>query len=207
MYSPRLFRDGDLASILAFVERYPFATLIAPSPDGWPEITHVPCYVDETKTHLWFHVARANAIADLPLGSPVAAVFQGPHAYVSPRWYRAPNEQVPTWNYSVAHVRGRTTGPASPARLAEILDELTRRHEGPEGWRPSWISEELRAGLMSSIVGMGLSIEKWEGKHKLSQNRSLEDQRRVAAAFEQGGTDAGRELAEGMRRNLENRAG
>ncbi len=34
----------------------------------------------------------------------VLFMFQGPHAYISPRWYADTTKQVPTWNYVAAHV-------------------------------------------------------------------------------------------------------
>ena len=32
-------------------------------------------------------------------------MFSGPHAYVSPTWYRTPGT-VPTWNYAAVHAYG-----------------------------------------------------------------------------------------------------
>lgn len=55
------------------------------------------------------HVALANNVwrrADQ--GARVLAVFQGPHAYVSPNWYPSKREHhrvVPTYNYVTVHAR------------------------------------------------------------------------------------------------------
>src|SRR5207247_1816342 len=131
------------------------------------------------------HTARANPIWRAALAAArVTAVFAGPHAYVSPRWYQRPAEHVPTWNYAVAHVHGRAHGPMPDDQLAALVGELAERHEAgaPEPWRFTDMTPDDRDKLLPQIVGLSIAIERLEGKFKLSQNRSDADRARVRAA-------------------------
>ena len=81
------------------------------------------------------HLARANAhwrrIVD---GSPALAIVTGPDTYVSPSWYATKAEHgkvVPTWNYSVVHLRGRIVVHDDPAWVHALVTRLTDRHESP----------------------------------------------------------------------------
>ena len=67
-------------------------------------------------------------------GEHVLALFQGPHAYVSPAFYEQKaisGKVVPTWNYAVVHAHGRLRAIDDPAWLHGLLQRLTERHEAP----------------------------------------------------------------------------
>ncbi len=109
MYTPPRFRETDEAFTLDFVAANGFATLVSVGQDG-PVATHVPIdlHRDASATYLLGHMARANPQwRTLSPDRDVLAIYLGPHAYVSPRWYDHPN--VPTWNYLAVHVYGRPT--------------------------------------------------------------------------------------------------
>ena len=130
MYLPAAFGCDDLPLLLSLMRRHPFATVVGVA-GGAPEIAHLPLLVKEGPLRIEGHVARQNPLARLvEAGAPLTAVFHGPHAYVSPRFYRtAPN--VPTWNYAVVHASG-------PARATEALPhvrELTAAFEAGQ-WAP-----------------------------------------------------------------------
>ena len=65
-------------------------------------------------------MARANPQWRELAGQTVLAVFSGPHAYISPTWYEAPNV-VPTWNYVAVHAYGRAELVEDRAALLEIV--------------------------------------------------------------------------------------
>jgi transcriptional regulator len=192
MYTPKLFLETDRARLFDLIESLGFGVLIA-ADDGAVEIAHVPYVLDrERGAHgeLRFHVARANRIWKLATQGPqLTVVFNGPHGYVSPQWYERPSEQVPTWNYAVAYAHGRVTGPMGHEELCKLLDDLVTQHErgAPEPWTIGNLVPSHREELLDEIVGMTLSIDRLEGKFKLSQNRSLDDQDRVVRAFEERG--------------------
>ena len=78
------------------------------------------------------HLARANPqLADLDGGGEALAIFEGPHAYISPSWYEA-GPAVPTWNYAAVHAYGAARTIADPDWLRGLLQRLTERHEARE---------------------------------------------------------------------------
>jgi transcriptional regulator len=194
MYLPNVFAETDEGALLDLVERHPFGTLIAAG--DAPEIAHLPFLLDRAGRRLRAHVARANPIWKVAApGRPLVAIFAGPHAYVSPRWYERPADHVPTWNYAVVHVHGRAGGALPPEALARLIGDLSARYE-PGGWG---LAPELRDELLPQIVGFEIAIERLEGKFKLSQNRDPADHARVMAALAARGTPDDVEMAELMR--------
>ena len=106
-------------------------------------------------------------------------MFQGPHAYVSPSWY-ATSPAVPTWNYTAVHVYGAPQVIDDDQAFSDLLDKLIAFYEaGMSNPWPGRLPPDFRTNLMKGIVGFVMNIERIEGKFKLSQNRSREDQRRV----------------------------
>lgn len=195
MYLPRIFEEGSRERLFELVDAHPFATLVAVAPSGEPEIAHAPVLLDRDAlggARLVGHVARANPLASLvAAGARVTAVFHGPHGYVSPRWYGAPREQVPTWNYVVVHVEGTSRALAQDELRVE-LDRLARRFEAnaDDPWELDDLAPSFVDDLARGIVGFTIAIERLRGKAKLSQNRSSEDHARVIDALEaRGGAD------------------
>jgi transcriptional regulator len=111
-------------------------------------------------------------------------VFQGPHAYVSPRWYAgAPN--VPTWNYIAVHAYGPARRLDEPQALDRLLEELIAVNESgtPEPWGRAQVPAEYWAGMRRGIVGFEIEIARLDGKFKLSQNKTAADRAAAAAAL------------------------
>ena len=109
MYTPESFKVSDLPTLHAEMERSNFATMISPEPEGGLQVTHLPLLLKSDHGRLGTlagHVAKANPHWKL-FGTrrETLAIFHGPHAYVSPRWYRT-EVAVPTWNYVAVHAFG-----------------------------------------------------------------------------------------------------
>ncbi|HEX5133323.1 MAG TPA: FMN-binding negative transcriptional regulator, partial [Candidatus Krumholzibacteria bacterium] len=176
--------------------------------DGESFATHLPFMIDTGRgPHgtLVAHMARANPHWRAFEGAaPSLVVFMGPHSYISPAWYHD-RVTVPTWNYAVVHATGTprivTDDPAMRAMVMRLVDQ----HEAPLGhpWDVS-LSEPVMDVEMGGIVGFEIPIDRLEGKFKLNQNRSREDQEGVAAALEASGDAAGAEIARLMRARLGN---
>ena len=172
MYTPKAFACEDLEALHGLMEAYPFAILI--TSDG--AVSHIPLLLLPTEDGepgtLFGHVARPNPQAEsLRTLSYATAVFSGPHGYISPCWYETALA-VPTWNYAAVHVHGSVRiieGDDFLARLGQLLD----RYE-PEGWQERMPADYLRKQL-PGIVGFELTIERLEGKLKLSQNKPQAD--------------------------------
>ena len=184
MYIPEAFREQDPEALRALIRGNSFGVLVTQADDG-PIASHLPFLLDaERGEHgvLVAHVARANPHWRCLADRESLAIFQGPHAYVSPRWYTTPMA-VPTWNYAAVHAYGTARLLEDPAEVMDALERLVRQHD------PSWVMPEgdFIRKLASGIVAFELPIARLEGKFKLSQNRSEADRRGVAAALAGGG--------------------
>ena len=185
VYGPRHFA-GDRAMVARLVRDYPFATLITPG-EPEPVITHLPLLlVADGGPHgtLFGHFARANPHARIQTDAESVAIFHGPHAYVTPSWYADPAGAVPTWNYAVAHAHGAVELASDAAETRKVLDLLIQRFESGRTvpWQIGLDPDRLGA-MVDAIVGFRIRVTRIEAKFKLSQNRSPEDQRRVAAGL------------------------
>jgi transcriptional regulator len=200
LYQPPHFAVDDRLTLLALLREFPLATLVSAG-SGEPSFTHLPLEVDETAADLRLlgHVARANPHwKQWSEGATVTAIFRGPDAYVSPRWYST-REAVPTWNYIVVHAVGRIAITHDSDAKERILKALIDRHD--PGYRAQWdeLGDEFREKMRRGIVGLTVEVERLEGKFKLSQNRPAQDQQKVLAetATKDNG---GRSLAAWMQR-------
>lgn len=202
MYLPPSFEVADQARIHAVIRENGFATLVA-SADGKPFVSHVPLLLDAARGPqgtLRGHVARANPHADLLIaGAPMLAIFQGPHGYVSPTWYRDRTRNVPTWNYVAVHAQGIPRIVDQPEAVDGLLDGLAAAYEGGDKpWRIGELAEGQRAAMRKAIVCFDLPIDRLEAKFKLSQNKPEPDRLGVIAVLRQAGDPDSLALATAM---------
>jgi transcriptional regulator len=208
MYIPTPFREDRLDVLHDVIRQYSFATLVSYGATG-PIATHLPLLLDPTRGArgtLIGHVARENphwqVFRDAPEGETLA-IFQGPHAYISPTWYATPYA-VPTWNYVAVHAYGRPTPIEDEAAVYQIVAETVRVYESQFAYR--WDLDAYRdyaQKLLKNIVGFEFEITRLEGKRKLNQNRSQVDQRGVVAGLSEQADPPGLALASLMRERLE----
>ena len=168
--------------------------------DGLPDATFLPVLWEGDR--LVGHLARANAhwrrIVD---GSPALAIVTGPDAYVSPGWYATKAEHgkvVPTWNYSVVHLRGSVVVHDDAEWVRSLVTRLTDRHESSRStpWAVSDAPSDYIDKNLRPIVGVEVVVTSVEAKAKLSQNRSEEDRAGVAAGLTADGREPSRLVAE-----------
>lgn len=183
MYIPSPFTSPSDQEIEELVRDYPFATLITPH-ETEAEASHVPLLL-ETRDEGWVltgHLARANAHWRFLEGGESLAIFHGPQAYVSPLWYECAG--VPTWNYVVAHLRGRASLLSGEEDTLHVLRQVSARLEGEKGWRFQVPDDLAKPGLLSKhIVAFEIRVSSKAGKFKLSQNRSSADHEGVMAGL------------------------
>lgn len=198
-YIPQHFRLEDGEALERFVAAHAFGTLVSAGAAGL-SVSHVPFLPERDaggRLRLRGHVARANAHwRELEAAGEVLAIFQGPHAYVSPRWY-AQQPSVPTWNYAVVHARGRARL-LPESELPALLERLSRTYEAgqPEPWEMGSLPVDHAAKLLAAVVGFEVVVDRLEGKFKLSQNRGRADIAGVVGALQANGQS---ELAALMR--------
>ena len=206
MYLPKHFTNAEPHSLQALIESYNFAILFS-GHDETSQATHLPFLYDpERGPHgtLIGHMARANPQwREFDGALQVLVVFQGAHAYITPSWYADP-VAVPTWNYAAVHAYGRPTLVDRPDELRAIVERLAGQEQARLGdpWEVSQ-AEPIMVDKLRGIMGFEIPIDRLEGKYKLSQNRSREDQQGVVRALANGNSPMGHEVAGLMQANLE----
>jgi transcriptional regulator len=188
-YIPPHFRVDDPETLLAFMQAHGFVDLVSTT-DGQLQVSHVPLLAQRDADgtfRLTGHVARANPHWQvLERATDVAAIFWGPHAYVSPAWYEA-QPSVPTWNYAVVHAHGRVRL-TDEAELHEVVHELSAKYEvgRAKPWKLGDQPAPYVHSMLQHIVGFEMTVERLEGKFKLSQNRPAEIDRVIAGLEHDG---------------------
>jgi transcriptional regulator len=191
LYTPSSFASRDRTAALQLIADHPFATLITGVDGEESRVTHLPLLREDGA--LCGHMARANPHwRDFDRGRTVA-VFHGPHAYVSPRWYETPAQHVPTWNYAVVHVAGTPVLlDVDDARRAVV--ELTARFD------PDFTADMRKLEtLLPAIVAFRMPVARLDAKFKMNQNRSAGDRAGVVAALAASAVAGDRAVADWMR--------
>lgn len=210
MYVPKHFREEDLAVLQALMRAHSFATLISTQEDGVPVATSLPVLLETEPA------PYGTLKAHLALGNPqwhtlkqdreILVIFQGPHAYISPSWYEE-KLSVPTWNYATVHAYGRPRLITEPGELYEHLSTLVTTYEGsfPQPWQLEDLPGDYVAKMMKGVVGLSIKITRLQGKYKMSQNRSLQEQQQIIEQLQTAGDPLIREVASIMQGKLEHR--
>jgi transcriptional regulator len=188
MYISSSFAENDPGVLAEFVRQHSFGTLITSGPGSGLCASHIPFLLRDHGPHgtLVAHVARQNnQWRALRADTEVLVIFQGPHAYVSPRWYKV-KPSVPTWNYTAVHAYGRPRLIEDPTDVLQFLAEMVQTHEGSAAgaWRIDDVPPEFIRSMVAQIVVFAIDVQRIEGKFKLSQVRSAADQQAVVDALE-----------------------
>jgi transcriptional regulator len=206
MYNPVHYREERPEMLAGAIRDIKFAILVTPTRDGI-KVTHLPLILkgEPGAYVLEGHVARPNDHwGALDPALPSVAIFQGPHAYVSPSWYEAKREHgkvVPTWNYVTVHAHGTLERVDDQTALLAHLNDLTNANEAgrAEPWSVSDAPATYVAQMMRAIVGLRLRVERLEGKWKMSQNRGAADRLGTIAGLVGSAKAGDLEVAETMR--------
>jgi|HubBroStandDraft_2_1064218.scaffolds.fasta_scaffold15382_4 transcriptional regulator len=205
MYIPKRYEEKDAEKVHAFIRENSFAILVSVL-DGLPVATHIPLLLEKDgqgRDVLVGHIARGNEQkGSFAEGAKVLAIFPGPHAYVSPRWYTQMN--VPTWNYMAVHVYGTLTvigGEELRAALGRLVENYEQHLQRPVDIGE--IGEKRVVDEMRGIVGFRILVEEIQAAYKLSQNRDERSYQEVVRQLE-GGDEAARAVAGEMERREDN---
>ena len=199
MHPNPLFRHDDTAALDRHAGRIGFGSVFLTTPEG-PRVAHTPLLIADDR--LRFHLARGNALTRHLDGARALACVTGPDAYVSARWYDAP-DQVSTWNYIALEYEGPVRRLGEDALVA-LLEDLTAREEGRivSGGTP-WTMDKLSApamrGLLRGIVGFEMTVEARRETVKLARHKPAGDLARLAAGVEaEGHAEMARLMREGL---------
>lgn len=187
MYHRPAFAEPDLDRIAALIAAHPFGLLVTAA--GGLDASPIPFVVTREGDGLLLagHLAAGNPqCARIAAGDAALAIFGGPHAYISPSWYRT-QPAVPTWDYAAVHVHGALEPVTEDGAMRAMLRALSA-HD------PTFAQEALpvdyMAGMMRGIRAFRLRSSRIEAQWKMSQNRSIADRESVIAALRaQGGAD------------------
>ncbi|MCA8999349.1 MAG: FMN-binding negative transcriptional regulator, partial [Planctomycetaceae bacterium] len=181
MYIPQRFQMTNENVIWNFVASHAFGTLV--TSQGGLTGSHVPMLMEEGpdgRRKLLGHIARANLQWQQADGSPALAIFLGPHAYISPRWYEAKNV-VPTWNYLSVHIAGTIQFFDDRDRLLDLVQRSVDFFEDDAGasrWSIEENDRDVIQSLCEAIVGFEMSVDSVQGQWKLNQHHSEERRRK-----------------------------
>lgn len=191
MYIPSSFRESSIEQLHDLIVKHPLGLLVTHGDNGL-EASPIPflLYADEGKYgKLRAHLAKANPHwKSLGEHTECLVVFQGPDGYVTPSWYPSKaetNKVVPTWNYATVQVWGRATVIEDVAWLRRQLDDLTACQEmlRPQPWSVSDAPTDYITTQMKAIIGIEISINRIDGKWKMSQNKEDADREGVIAGM------------------------
>ncbi len=182
MYRPPRFDMPQQDLCWEIMEQESFATLVSSGATeaaggAFPTASHVPLYLERDRGErgtLFGHLASPNPHCALLEAGPALAVFSGPHAYVSPRYYER-TDLVPTWNYVAVHAYGTPRILHGAEQKRAVLRELSARYEPAGGWSPDQLPEGRLEAMLKGIVAFELPIDRLEGKAKLSQDKASPD--------------------------------
>ena len=158
-----------------------------------PVATHLPFLpaAEGDKTVLRTHLSRANPQwKGLDGQTDVLVVFGGPHAYISPRWYDHVN--VPTMNYVAVHAYGKPRLIEDGQEVYALLKSQIEQFEAkPEAYNIGTLPSTFLAGEMRGLVALEITVDRWEGNFKLSQNRDEKNYRNIVAELGKTGNPTG----------------
>jgi transcriptional regulator len=190
VYIPHYYKEQDRSKLIAFMRENSFGVLISHGNKGLHG-THLPFVTEERGEDLVLitHLAKANPQwEEFGEENEVMAIFTGPHGYVSPSNYEK-KESVPTWNYVAVHAYGKATIVHDHGSVLSILEKMIYSYE--EAYRKQWegLSEDYRNKMIKGIVAFEIVVSKLEGKYKLSQNKTANEQKKIVTEFEKQGNE------------------
>jgi predicted FMN-binding regulatory protein PaiB len=148
----------------------------------------------------------------LELSDEVLILFNGPHHhYVTPKFYTetkpATGKVVPTWNYAAAQAYGKirvycdSKSEETSKFLQTQIEDLSRQSEtkimgSSSPWEVSDAPVNYVDLLKKNIIGIEITIDRLQGKFKMSQEMGQGDRQGVIEGFQNLGTDVGKGIAD-----------
>ncbi len=137
----------------------------------------------------------------MTLNSLSVVTFQGPRKYITPGWFPSKVEHgkvVPTWNYAVAHARGTARAVDDKDWLLDLVTRLTDTQEAKQQtpWRVADAPTQYIDKMLGAIVGIEISIDRIEGKLRVSQDEAMQDRRGIVTGLQKTASEEGKAMAE-----------
>ena len=202
MYQPVEFQEHDDKFVSGLVAAHPFGVIVGAGHAGLGA-AHLPFqFVQENGVRvLEGHGAIRNEwLASLQDGAEVIVIFSGAHSYITPGVYQA-EPDVPTWNYTAVHVRGRYRR-LPESDIAGVLERTVQHNEAGvmgSGWSTSSMSVSDLRSLARGVIAFRIDTIDVSAGRKLSQDKLQADVDAVEAHLSACPHSGAREVAEDMR--------
>jgi transcriptional regulator len=158
--------------MIEVIKTYPLATIVSVK-NNEPLITHLPLIYNDDG-NLIGHIDIYNPQAEvLKNDNDITIIFSGPQCYISPSIYTT--KQLPTWNYIRVHLKGKVKAIESKEALKNSLITMTAFLEAPDHKYVLDTDNKRMEGALDYIKMFEISIDSWEGKFKLSQDKKPQD--------------------------------
>ncbi|WP_409052156.1 FMN-binding negative transcriptional regulator [Variovorax sp. GrIS 2.14] len=202
MHIQPLFAVTAHPELHALIQAYPLATLISAGGAG-PEVNLLPLEFTPGGSHgrLRGHVSRNHPLATgTAPDTESTAIFRGPDAYISPRWYvsgQRSGRVAPSWNYVVVQARGRIRFVDAADWVATHLTALTAQQEAGRDspWSPAEAPAAYIDEAAAHLIGFEIELTDLVGKRFLSQQRTEADRHSLVAHLAREPSGAARDLA------------
>jgi len=170
-YPPQHHQDNNREHMIDVIKTYPLATVISVK-ENQPIISHLPLIYAEGK--LIGHLDKNNPQAELLRNNQeVTVLFSGPQCYISPSIYTTP--QLPTWNYIMVHTTGNVKEITDPEIIMQSMVAMTSFLEVPDHRYTLEFDNPRMHQFINYVQGFEIDIATWEGKFKLSQDKTPKD--------------------------------
>jgi transcriptional regulator len=198
MYIPSFNKFDNEQEVISFMQRYSFATIVT-AVDDVPVATHLPFIVEQRdgRVILLSHFAKANPQAAQIVGKSVLVIFTEPHAYISPSNYEKQTD-VPTWNYLAVHAYGKAVLLDEVQKTAELLVHTISTFEADYLHQWNSLPDEYKQKMMKGIVAFEITVDDLQAKKKLSQNRSVIEQKNIINTLSKSSETTENEIAKYM---------
>ena len=199
-----LYASRDDQLVRKLIADNPWATIVSATQHG-VVASHYPVLLDDQPDlALLLHVGRPDEEIHGFGSSEVLVIIAGANGYISPSWYTADANPVPTWNFIVAHCYG-TPQLLDDNENGNLLTRLTAHFERNVE-TPVHLDERVAARLAPATAGFRVPITRFICKVKVSQDEDPNTQARVLAALRRPGPYSNPALAEQMQTTLEDGA-
>ncbi|HEY0030603.1 MAG TPA: FMN-binding negative transcriptional regulator [Bacteroidia bacterium] len=202
MYIPPYYKENDEHKLVEFMQANSFATLINAYNNNI-RATHLPFMIEKRNEQIFLvtHMAKANPQWKEFSQQELLVIFQGPHAYISPSHYEK-KQNVPTWNYIAVHAYGKATLLEEDEKAITVLEAMIKTYEPAyyEQWKQ--LAPEYINGMLKGIMSFEIEVTRLEGKFKLSQNKTKNEQEHIITTFEKGDDPLAKGISSEMKKNL-----
>lgn len=190
-FIPEHYHISDKEEMADYIARHPMCQLNT-AHEGvlWSSALPLLACPEQPGSYIG-HLARRNdQRVAIEQGADALAVFTGPEAYISPRWFEQ-RKTVPTWNYLSIQMRGRLQLIDATEAVAAVMTQTAVHMEGllakgsdHEPWQGGEVDRDLYEGLLHGIVAFRFFPESIEGVKRLNQDKDLRDVKAIMRGLE-----------------------